>query len=245
MNFRQNAEGMVQEFPFMLGGSMVQVSLNFREAELSGLSLGFPPGQDLWELEFLEHEFDHPSLVRAFFGATWYFITFSRWERGITETWFDVEGNFLGAYLYSLAELGEAQRIRSIRDLHSPDSDTGTAFYYDSWGLLTGISGPGGLYTVLHYRDALPRYWGRPSAQGDSGGLFYLQWDANGFFVRMLREAPETGANAGGWLAERRFEYTLDARGNWIERREILMVYHAGFLFPAPGTTFRRILEYR
>ena len=242
LSFSHDREGRVREFPFMLNGRMAQVSLGLQDGEIREITVGFPPYAEAWELEFLEHQ-GYYALIRAYIGGVWYFITISRWARGITETWFDAEGNAIGAYGFSLSENGERQRIRSIRDFFSDDIIPDFVYYYyDSWGLLTKVSGPGGIYTVLYYRDALPRHWERRPAGGAGAGVFYLQWDAGGFFVRMTRTEP--GA-AGDWPVEYRFEYTLDEKGNWIERREIRMIRQGGLLFSAPGTIVRRILEYR
>jgi len=246
--FSYDPEGRVQEFPFMLNGSMAQVSLNFQDGEIREITLNVSPDEDSWELEVLEAEIfsparTFPTLVRGLIGNTWYFITLSRWDRGITETWFDQEGNVLGGYIYCLTERKENQKIRSIRYLGT-DINPILEYYYDSWGFLTKVSSPAGIYTVLHYRDALPRYWERQSAGGDTGGagLFYFQWDANGFLVRMARVGA---ADSESQPVEYRFEYTLDERGNWIERQEIRMFRQFGFLFPSQGIVFRRILEYR
>ncbi|MCL2231740.1 MAG: hypothetical protein FWB99_01525 [Treponema sp.] len=246
--FSYDTEGRVREFPFMLDGSMAQVSLGFRDGEIREMTLNISPDGDSWELEVLESETFYPArafptLVRGFIGNTWYFITLSRWDRGITETWFDQEGTVLGGYVFDLTETKESHKIRSIRCL-GEDNNLILGYYYDSWGFLTGVSKPGRTYTVLHYRDALPRYWERQSTGGDAGGtgLFYFQWDARGFLVRMV---PIGAAESESRPVEYRFEYTLDERGNWIERREIQMFAQAGFLFPSPGTIFRRSLEYR
>ena len=243
--FSYSAEGRVQEFPFMLNGSMAQVRLNFRDGEIREMTLHFPPNEESWELELLETQGIHqgrafPTLVRAFIGNTWYFVTLSRWARGITETWFDVEGTALGGHVFYLTEHAENQKIRAIRCLGT-DNNPILEYYYDSWGLLTRVSRPGGVYTVLHYRDALPRYWERRNA-GEDAGLFYFQWDANGFLVRMVRTGA---AESEGRPVEYRFEYTIDERGNWIQRQEIQMFRHADLLFPSQGSVVRRSVEYR
>ena len=241
LTFRyDHEENRLEEFPFMLNGRMAQVSLGFRDGAIREMTVSFPPDEGAWELEFLEYRYGNPGglglwfpvLARGYFAGSWYFVSLSRWARGITETWFDQEGNVLGGYAFSLTEYGEGQRIRSVRPLLAPDAPE-IRLYYDSWGLVTRIAGPGGAYTALHHRDVFVRYWER----GD--GAFYLQWDANGVLVRMTHtdaEEPDL---------EYRFEYTFDERGNWVERREIVMIRRGGFWFPSPGTIFKRSLEYR
>jgi hypothetical protein len=232
-------KGRPVDFPFMLNGNLAQVGITFHNGEIYRMTVSFPPSKDAWELEFLDHDGSYYALVRVFAGNTWYFIRLSRWVAGITELWFDVEGTLLGGYSYALATVGTTQKIRSIRDFLNPDAP-GMDSYFDSWGLPTRISGPGGLHTVLRYRDALPRFWERQTPSGT--GHFYLQWDANDLLFRM---APQSAGATAGQPAEYRFEYTLDERGNWIQRRELRMFPHSGYLFPAPGAVFQRTLEYR
>lgn len=238
-------EDRLREFPFMLNGRMAQVSLAFQCGEIRGITVEFLPGE-IWEMEVLEREAScpaFPALVRVQAGGAWYFISLSRWARGITEVWADVQGNVLWMYGFYLAEFAGDLRIRTVRDMANPASP-GTDFYYDSWGFPAVISGPGGFFSALRYRDAFLRYWERRPAGSGEDEVFYFQWDAGGFFVRMVAGTGEPGA-ASGLPSEYRFEYTLDDRGNWIERREIRMVYHAGLLFPVPGAVFTRVLEYR
>lgn len=238
-------QGRPQKFPFMLNGSMAQVGVNYQNGEIYRITIRFPPSQDAWELEFLDHDGSYYALVRVLAGNEWFFITLSRWAAGITEMWFNVEGTLLGGFYYPLVAAEDIQRIRWIRDFLNPDSP-GTESYYDSWGFPARISRPGGEYTVLRYRDALPRYWERRVAGIAAGmaaesGNFFFQWDANGLLFRMVpQDVP-----ASGQPVEYRFEYSLDERGNWIQRREIQMFRHSGYLFPSPGAVFHRILEYR
>jgi len=240
-----DTESRLREFPFMLNGGMAQVSVTRLDGKVREMALSFLPGEELWTLEFLDHHDSYFSLVRVSAGNAWYFVTLSRWARGITETWFDVEGNVLGAYAFSLAEMDAGMRIRSIRDLLN-SAGASVEHYHDSWGFLTQVSEPGGLYTVLHFREAFPRYWERRPSGGnaEAAGIFYLQWDANGFLTRKTRTAEEPGFAAGPFT-EYRFEYTLDEKGNWIERREIRMIQRGSLLFPSPGSVFTRVLEYR
>ncbi|MCL2320427.1 MAG: hypothetical protein FWC45_10105, partial [Treponema sp.] len=115
----------------------------------------------------------------------------------------------------------------------------------------TGIAGPGGLFGVLYYREDLPRYWERLPRTGMAGGTkdregagnFSLQWDEEGSLVRISYRTASPGTFESP--VEYRYDYTLDERGNWIERREIRMIRRLGLLVPLPGITFTRVLEYR
>ena len=237
--------GRIEEFPFMLDNGIVQVRLVYRGALISELLV--ESGEASWALEILEYEDSFPSVVRATPGDAWYFISLSRGGNQIIETWYDDVGEALGAYGYSLVTIGSKTGIRSVWDYSSIQGLR--EYHYDSRGLITGDSGSGGLYGVLYYRDDLPRYWERRPREDhfpESGwaGNFYLQWDEQNVLLRIRGEdlQPEDG------YVDYRYEYTLDERGNWIERRETRMISGGtgmGLLFPSAGTVFRRELEYR
>ena len=248
--FRLGLGGLVEEFPFMVNGRMAQVSLVYRgQSEIEQMNLSFGSGEGPWKLEFLEYRDFFPYLVRASFGELWYFIYFSAGVNEIIETWYDAEGNALGAFGFYLAETGKSYKIREIRDFFDPGNFT--AFHYDSWGLLTESLGPLGFFKVLFYKEKLPRYWERrpfsrfiiEDVSGETlgeTGNFYLQWDGEAFLLRILgvEENPDP-------YVDYRYEYQLDEMGNWTERRETRMIRNLGLLVPTPGPTFTRVLEYR
>lgn len=235
VNYGKN--GLAEEFPLILNGKMAQVYLSYNDnAEISKMIITFPE-DDRWEMEFLEYSGFFPVLVRAFRSGLWYFIYFFESVSEIRETWYDVDGNFLGAYTISLADIGKERRIWELRDFSVTGGDT--EFYYDSRGLLTEKSGPYGMYKALYFREDLPRYWERSmlsESQDPNSGNFTLQWDAGGMLLRVSGE-PD--------LADFRYEYTLDDKGNWIERREIRMINRLGLLIPSRGITIKRVLEYK
>jgi len=267
--------GRVVDFPLMLNGGIVQISIVYGDGgEIQKMTLVFPALNDsggagsntgsgtsagettgateTWNLEFLEYSDSFPVLVRGSCGDKWYFIILAGGGDEASETWYDGIGNFVGAYSFSFTGIGEKRRIREVRnsgsqdngssDKESPDKESDIERYYDSRGFLTETSGPNGLYRVLYYLKDLPRYWERrPGLMNDAGkndaagaGNFSLQWDENGFLVRL-----------SGDPADYRYEYTLDEKGNWVERREIRMIRRSGLLVPSPGVTFTRVLEYR
>jgi len=232
--------GRVREFPFLLNGKMAQVHLELAELfEIRKMVLSFQSGEEPWRLEVLESVDSFPTLVRGAKGETWYFIAFSRGLNEIHETWYDEEGNILGAYSVYLIHIGKDRKPRIIRDYLRPEEDT--ELHYDSRGLLTETAGPGGIYRAQYFREDLPRYWerrytgdmGADNIREEEAGNFSLQWDERDLLLRIAGES-----------ADYRYEYTLDERGNWTERREWRMIPALGLLVPSPGTTFTRVLEY-
>ena len=243
---RYGPDGWVEEFPFMLNGRMAQVSFIYNEfPEIPEMTLAFYSGEDPYRFEFLEYDDPYSAMVRASCGEFWYFISLSKRGNVIMETWYDEEGLALGAYAFSLIKIGDYPRISAFRDYRNPG--VLTEFFYDSRNLLTESSWFGGVFKVLYFREDLPRYWERRpfyfgdvregATYGGRAGNFTLQWDESSFLVRIAGEA-------GIEPAEYRYEYSLDEKGNWIERREIRMVHRFGILVPTPGTVFKRVLEY-
>jgi hypothetical protein len=254
LGFEIDVVGRAVKFPVMLNGEIAQAALVYSGPEIQEMAVTFPSGDDPWELEFLEYRNSFPYLVRAYCGdpsgdaGLWYFIYFSWGISEILESWYDENGQALGAYGFSLADVGRNPRIRTVKDYSAAES---TELFYDSRGLVTGISGPAGFFNVLYFREDLPRYWeSRPivpieddaAEESDAvmAGNFTLQWDETG----LLRRLSGVDENSG-MLIDYRYEYTLDDEGNWIERRETRMISVLGLLVPSAGTVFRRVIEYR
>ncbi|MDR0383501.1 MAG: hypothetical protein LBH50_05890, partial [Spirochaetaceae bacterium] len=68
---------------------------------------------------------------------------------------------------------------------------------------------------------------------------FALQRDAEGRVVRMTGEAEDESP------LDYRYEYDVDGRGSWVERREFRMTAKLDALIPVAGDSFRRSIEYR
>jgi hypothetical protein len=254
LGFQLNDEaGRVGKFPLILNGKMAQAAIAYRGlSEVREITVTFPSGDDPWKLEFLEYRNSFPYLVRAYRGDTvggdglWYFIYFSWGLSEILETWYDEKGNALGAYGFSLADVGKEPKIRTVRDY--PNQGGSTELFYDSRELVAGASGPAGFFNVLYFREDFPRYWEyRPAAEDAAeendlivAGNFTLQWDETGLLRRLSGEDDNSNL-----LVDFRYEYTLDERGNWVERRETRMIKDLGLLVPSGGTTFKRVLEYK
>ena len=260
-------EGLVEKYPFMLNSTMTQISIVYNDAlEIKELTIAYPSNtypseeepwqEEPWEIEFLDYADPFTSLARGFRLNTWYFIYIVRGVNEVRETWYDVDGNFLGSYSFSFVNIGEDRRIRTVRDFANPYEER--AFHFDSRGLVTELAGVNGLYRVQYFREDLPRFWERrPQAAGSpadsliEAGHFSLHWDANGILIG-ISGGPEELSDGGNAPVNFRYEYSFDERGNWIERREIRMIRtrnevtgSLGLWVPAQGTVFKRVLEYR
>jgi hypothetical protein len=119
------------------------------------------------------------------------------------------------------------------------DQDQAILTYdYNSAGRVSGISAPEGEYAALYNAAAWPRYWERP------GGAYTLQWNEQGFLIRIAGVSQaETAAEPQ--QIDIRYDYALDGQGNWIERRETSFARLFGRLVPQSETTIRRIISYR
>jgi hypothetical protein len=219
------------------------------ESRLRGLSAG---GLDL---EILAQEEGLPSLVRMKAEEGWYFAGLTRRGNSIVETWYDEGGGILSLWVYETLSPGEDLRVLSRKSLLDPERPSESRYYFDGWGLLSAVESGDERAEVLYYREDLPRYGSVKNAGGER--RFSFQWDEEGFLTRVSlslsgADAPgepagaeEAGESAGEETpADYRYEYTLDERGNWIERREILMFRRGGLLVPALGEPVTRIIDY-
>ncbi|MDR2211578.1 MAG: hypothetical protein LBO65_08980 [Spirochaetaceae bacterium] len=157
---------------------------------------------------------DRPLLFRIFSGD-YYFAVLEYLDERVVETWYGQEGNTLFVLINSP---GEQKKL--LPDPADP-ADQITRFYRDNRGHITGIEGEG-LRVSAQYNDrGMPRYLERIVLPGPAGGsppaeIYRYQWDEAG---RLVRFSGGTGENP----LDYRYEYTLDSRGNWTERRELVM----------------------
>ena len=249
MEYRFDEEGRLEEFPFVLNGVITQIGLGYNEfSDIIEVTLSYPASyssnEDTWYFEILERVDFFPCLVRAFLYDAWYFIYLSGSVYETLESWYNVDGNFMGAYTYSYAETGRYIRMRSFRAYSNQDR---TDYSYDSRGFITDIAyntdlNPG-QYKALYFHDDKIRYWERRPVTSNGAmpgmfGNFSFQWDQEDFLVRV------TGELVQGQV-DNRYVYTLNERGDWIERRETRMYRQYNLLAPSQGSVFRRELEYR
>jgi YD repeat-containing protein len=245
----RDAAGRFVAFPLLVNGVFYQAVAEYDgEGPASKIALGNPaeaaadpgvpqdPGEFPWEFEFLEYRDGKPAVARINNGGTWLFAAPEYRETQTSETWYDAEGRAQGFFALEYRLEEGARRLVST-DRRSDGDGSLLAYRYNSAGRISGISAPEGEYTALYNAAALPRYWERPE------GVYALQWDERGFLVRLTGELrDETGT--GPRQIDIRYEYTLDERGNWIERRETSFVRLFGRLIPQSTAAIRRIIDY-
>jgi YD repeat-containing protein len=244
----RDAEGRFLAFPLPLNGAFCQAEAAYDgEGRAVKIALNNPAAgaaaadlwdsQNPWEYEFLEYREGKPAVARINHGGAWSFAAPEYRETQTGETWYDAEGRALGFFALKYRLEGGTRRLVST-DSRSDGGGTLLAYRYNSAGRISGISAPEGEYTALYNAAALPRYWERPE------GSYTLQWDQAGFLVRLTGVLEPTGAETDPQQIDIRYEYTLDERGNWIERRETSFIRRFGRLVPESEAAIRRIIRY-
>ncbi|MDR3139404.1 MAG: hypothetical protein LBT95_06990 [Treponema sp.] len=238
----RNEQGFLKEFPLFLEGAVRGVQT---ELEPSGAIRGFRIGGEIpWDIEVLAYTESPffpapvPSRLRIFREGEFYFVFLSYAARTISETWFDAEGRGVTYFSADFIELPDQNRLKRLEGIGGDEAFL-KDWDYDSGGNFVAIQGSGGVYSALYDWRGLPRYWKRRPAPEIFESLT-LQWDERGFLVRMsgIPGAENTDP------VDFRYEYSLDERGNWTERREIRMLGRFGLYFPSPGFTVKRIITY-
>jgi hypothetical protein len=259
--FSRDRKGRVREFPFLLYREFFQAVFSYHDESSDGardesfddvnnrplvaaVALKGPEGADPLNLEVLKQEDSRPSLIRVLWGEIYSFVSIVYRRDGILETWYDMEGRFLDVYDYIVTPQAGGDRIVSCMLRGSGREER---YYYDSRGLVTKVSSPLGDFSVRYYREDLPRYWDyRPAVSGQEApglsvpGAYSFRWDE----TPHLSGFSGTPAEEGQDPVDCRYAYTLDEKGNWIERRETRLLSRVGLLVPSPGSTIIRILEY-
>jgi hypothetical protein len=235
----RDGAGRCAAFPFLVNGAMCQASVDYGEGGAAALNIALdnPAAPDPWAFEFLEYRQGAPALARISHGGSWRFAAPEYMATRTNETWYDADGLALGFFALEY-RLEDGERRLVSTDSRSDQDQLIVVYDYNSAGRVSGISAPEGDYAALYNAAARPRYWERPE------GAYALQWDEQGFLVRIagtLRD--ETGA-AEPQAIDLRYEYTLDERGNWIERRETSLVRRFGRLVPESNATIHRIINY-
>jgi hypothetical protein len=234
----RNARGRFLELPFCLNGRFYQAAMVYdpvRPGLIRKITLEDPASPDPWEFEFLEHRGEEPSLARINIGGTWYFVAPEYLDRRVNETWYDPEGLAQAFFSLEYREVEGKKRLVSA-DTRSDQGEATVTYEYNSAGCISGLSTPETTVTALYTAGAQPRYWERP------GENYTLQWDEKGFLIRLT--GVLTGDTPEPRLLDIRYDYTLDKRGNWTERREVSFVRRFGRLVPEAETTITRTIAY-
>ena len=237
----RDGAGRFVEFPFFANGVLYQAAAEYEGAgpgEAKKITLDNPAAPDPWEFAFLEYQQGAPAPARISHSGTWYFVAPEYLETRTNETWYDADGLAQGFFTLEYRLQDGARRLVST-DRRSDQDELILVYDYNSAGRVSGISAPEGEYAALYDAAARPRYWERP------GEAYTLQWDEQGFLVRLAGLSQgETGAAVEPQEIDIRYEYTLDEQDNWIERRETSFVRRFDRLVPVSTGTIRRIINY-
>jgi hypothetical protein len=255
----RNNEGLITEFPYLFRGELVQIQIGYTGvSRIANLRLVPGPAEEPLFLEVLEYNGDAPTVLREKRGSLYSFVLLSRGSGSVSETWYDDAGAALAAYEYRLT--GTQYTPVSLNGVgFSPEPKTTitelrrrlddgvmiSAYHHDSRFLLTAINDAGGDYSVNYYRQDLPKYWERKPEGALAEDHYSLQWDEEGFLVRRYGvDGADDAPDGEDDFIDCRYEYSLDARGNWVECREFKMVRRFGLLSAQPGAVIRRELLY-
>jgi len=230
-NLVWDRKGFLAEFPILLNGSFAQVKVFYNN---SGVVRGFliTEKERVWQVDFIGKEI-LTSIARITQDETIYFVALSYNPTNIIETWFSVEGNMLANFtIRSVYTNGNNIDMLSLIS-YVNEEETTVWYYYNSFGYISEIEAQNSVFSVLYTQEKRPRYWKQSTEDGQKN--YVLQWDNRGFLNRIYNDD----------LSELYYEYTLDNRGNWIERREVRMVPQGGILVPYEGLTIKRLITYQ
>jgi hypothetical protein len=262
LRLRTGKKGLFEEFPFLYRGDLLQARSHFGEdGGLRGFTL---EAEEPWNIEFLPAGEAAAMLARISRAGAVYFAVLQIAGSAIPETWYDGEGTALGVFDFPSGPGGDAGGGRGSGLIRGRFEGAETGAYderydFDSFGNVAGIENPRGRFSALYNRTGMPRYWERPIPPPSPGNTaergalktdpsgpppyqtLTLQWDEQGLLVRLAPSPPSPEEGQG---EEYRYEYTLDERGNWIERREWRMIRRSGVLVPEQLKRISRIIEY-
>ncbi len=202
------------------------------------------------EIEILETKDEKPSLARIHFEGEYYFAVFHYWNDSVLETWYDADGNALDVFQFDYFRIHNDALLLSEESLLG-NSEKRVTYKYNSWKNISALDSPSVHISVLYNDHARPKYLERiiqieidSSNEDEESGQMEtrashldFQWDERNLLV-VLKENDEDA------VSEKRYEYTLDEKGNWIERREIIMIRQGAYLFPSEGLIIRRGIQY-
>jgi hypothetical protein len=254
-----NEDGQLVQFPlFNLSENRFMASVQYTQAgEIDTINLvgssnteEETASETIIEIgiEIMETIDDEVSLVRIHRNGEYYFAVFHYWDVYASETWFNAEGNAEGLLVLEYVRTHEKFLVLT-RESFSGEAKNIVTYDYDSWGNISQVNAEDRKISVLYNDNAQPKYLERlmqteydPSHLEDNqiapqNEKLTFQWDERNFLVS-VKGIPDEN------IFEKRYEYTLDAEGNWIERREINMIALDEYLFPSEGETIRRTIQY-
>jgi hypothetical protein len=232
---RRNGEGRLTEFPHPYGG-LAGVKVEYGpEGEIAGIDVApAEPGQNPWTV-FFPRNFFAPgaeSLIRAGRDGVDLFAVVQETGAGACETWYDAEGRALAYAATSVRDYG-GRRVRSV-EIRDASGTRGETCHFESGGRVSLVEA--GSVRASAVYGGRPLYWGftgGSDGETEGAGNFSLQWDENGFLVRMY--------GPGG---DFRYSYDIDEKGNWIRRRETAWEEAFGLLVPVSQTEIIREILY-
>jgi hypothetical protein len=233
---RRDGEGRLTEFPHPYGG-LAGVRVNYGpEGEISAIDvIPAESGQNPWAVLF-PRNFSAPgaeSPVRAGRDGEDLFVLVQETGSGLCETWYDAGGRALSYAATSLRDYG-GKRIRSV-EIRDESGTRGETLHFESGGRVSLVEAGSVRASAVYGKQ--PLYWDFSGGlDGETEGInrnFSLQWDENGFLVRMH--------GSGG---DFRYSYDIDERGNWIRRRETAWEEAFGLLVPVSQTEIIREILY-
>jgi hypothetical protein len=250
LSVRRKGGGLLAGFPLFKNSVLFRVQTLFTEERLIRAFTvtregDVPPDYGLIDVLIVEYEENFPSLIRVVHGETLYFVMIEYAIAQATEIWYDEDGKALAVFSFQCETPGGRIRRVTSTDLVSGEENA-EVYHYDSMGNISGIVSAAGEYSALYTGKGKPRYWERLAAVPDPGH-FSFQWDEEGRVTRftgVYRSMPLPDAPDGVGETDVRYDYTLDARGNWTERRAVSMARRAGFLVSGPVERIYRRIEY-
>jgi hypothetical protein len=269
--FMRNGAGRLREFPFFSPSGLLQVEAIWAASgALRGLKVNaaaadsetawdftFPPDFSPFSGIFPGGDF---SPVQVSANNADFFVLVRENPRLLTETWYDGQGNLVAFFKAPVLESGGRSFVQGLQ---TPDTSNpgftgwrGEDYFFDAGGNISEIRSPAGTFSA-QYEDRRPRYWNlridasggslppsdaAPPAVSEEPPLtrLALQWDARLLLVNM-RPVDEPLPAAP---VEYRYEYELDADGNWVKRQDIEMISQFGVFFPRPGKTWVRDISF-
>jgi hypothetical protein len=222
-------------------------------------------GQTVWNITFPPDFllYGGPSPVRVSRDGGDFFVFFLETPAFISETWYDEAGNLLAYFRAAVLRQNGSWRIRSLQTRDAEGRRSGE-YAFDAGGNISEVRSPRGVFQAL-YRDKRPRYWERRPSEGGGDARFTLQWDERALLMNLgidpsaradasaLADEAILAEGEGNALAdasalaaeatspvEYRYEYALDAAGNWIRRQDIAIISSFGVFVPRPDRAWTR-----